>query len=269
MTTSKSMQATEHKPVIVVKLGGSMTDQLTDEFYQSFRSVLAHYHCIIVHGGGPAINRMLEQLKIEGEFYNGLRKTTAPTMAVVEMVLGGQVSAQITGSLAAQGISAIGVKGSEADLLTCSFVDEKNLGYVGEVEAVEPGVLNHILEGGYLPVVAPFGKTSDGVTVNVNADMAAGAIARAVGAKKLLYVTDVPGILINGSLLDATTPEEIESMIEDGSIYGGMIPKVKSAVEALSDDLEEVLIVSGETALMEHGTIKGTSISEKRKEKVK
>ncbi|WP_244151657.1 acetylglutamate kinase [Halobacillus dabanensis] len=265
---SKSMPATEHKPTIVVKLGGSMLDQLTDSFYASFKELQEHYHCIIVHGGGPAITRLLDKLKIEGEFYNGLRRTTEQTLEVVEMVLGGTVSSQITGALTKQGIPAIGVKGSEASLLQATYMDRENLDFVGKVERVDPTILQQLLAYGYVPVVAPFGKTADQQTVNINGDVAAGAIAQAVGAEKLLFVTDVPGILVEDHVLGHTTPDDIGVMIEEGTIYGGMIPKVQSAVDALSDHLQEVLIVSGERPLIEGSTLTGTSIKAKRKEKV-
>ncbi|WP_281658850.1 acetylglutamate kinase [Halobacillus sp. Cin3] len=268
MTTSKSTPATEHKPTIVIKLGGSMLDKLTDDFYDSFQELLTHYRCIIVHGGGPAIRRLLDRLQIKGEFIEGLRKTTADTMEAVEMALGGTVSSQITGRLSGRGVKALGVKGSEAELLTADFVDEAQLGFVGKVKEVDPSVLDHLLEGGYVPVVAPFGKTTDGRTVNINADTAAAAVARAVQAEKLLFVTDVPGILVDGKLVEGTTPEEINQYIQEGIIYGGMIPKVQSAVEALSDRLQEVWIVSGGDRLVQGSQLKGTSIRSGRKETV-
>ncbi len=262
------MPATGHKPTIVIKLGGSMIDQLTDSFYASFQNILHHYNCIIVHGGGPAITNLLSRLNIEGEFHEGLRKTTPETLEVVEMILGGKVGAQITSELTKQGIDAISLKGSEASLLMCTYMDKENLGLVGKVDKVTPDILLHSLRSGYVPVVAPFGKTGDLQTVNINADVAASAIAKAVGAEKLLYVTDVPGILVNDEMVSMITPEEIDVMIDAGTIYGGMIPKVRSAMETLSDHLEEVWIVSGEQALMEGDKIKGTSIRAKRKERV-
>ncbi|WP_406945121.1 acetylglutamate kinase [Halobacillus sp. SY10] len=268
MTTSKSMQVTEPKPLIVIKLGGSMLDQLTEDFYNSFLDLQEHYQVIIVHGGGPAITRLLDQLNIEGEFYDGLRKTTPETLEVVEMVLGGSVNGRITGHLMKKGVNAVGVKGSEASLLQADYLDKENLGLVGKVKEVNPTILKNLLAESFLPVVAPFGKTEDHQTVNINADVAAGAIATAVGAEKLLYVTDVPGILVEDEILDCTTPEEIDGMIEQKVIYGGMIPKVRSATEALSDHLQEVRIVSGEQALMEGDSLNGTSIRAKRKEMV-
>ncbi|WLR48733.1 acetylglutamate kinase [Halobacillus litoralis] len=268
MTMSKSMQATEHKPAVVIKLGGSMLDQLTDDFYNSFKDLQKHYHCIIVHGGGPAITKLLDQLNIEGEFFDGLRKTTPETLEVVEMVLGGSVNSKITGHLMKKGMKAVGVKGSETSLLQADYLDKENLGLVGKIRDVNPMFLKKLLDEGYLPVVAPFGRTDDHQTVNINADVAAGAIATAVSAEKLLYVTDVPGILVDDEILASTTPEEIDGMIDQGIIYGGMIPKVHSATEALSDHLEEVRIVSGEKALMEGDLLNGTSIRTKRKEMV-
>ncbi|CDQ18637.1 acetylglutamate kinase [Halobacillus karajensis] len=268
MITSKSTQATEPKPILVVKLGGSMLDQLTEAFYESFIELQKQYYCIIVHGGGPAITKLLNKLNIEGEFHNGLRKTNLETMEVVEMVLGGSVSSQITGNLTKQGIKAVGVKGSEASLLQADYLDKENLGFVGKVLEVDATVLHQLLDQGYFPVVAPVGKTLDHETVNINADVAAGAIARSVGAEKLLFVTDVPGILFDNEVMEETTPAEIEQLIEKGTIYGGMIPKVHSAITALSDHLQEVRIVSGEQPLMEDGSLSGTSIRGKRKEKV-
>ncbi len=246
-----------------------MLDQLTTSFYASFQDILKHYRCIVVHGGGPSITDLLGRLNIEGEFHEGLRKTTRETLEVVEMVLGGKVSGQITGELAKHGVKAVGVKGSETTLLRATYMNREKLDYVGKVDYVNADLLEHLLEGDYVPVVSPFGKTDDHQTVNINADVAAAAIAKAVQAEKLLFVTDVPGILVDDQVIQDTTPEEISSLIDGGIIYGGMIPKVQSAVDALSDHMQEVLIVSGEDALVEEDKIKGTSIRAKRKEKIK
>jgi acetylglutamate kinase len=270
MTMSKSTQATapDQKPIIVVKMGGSIIDQLTQEFYDSFSELLDHYHCIIVHGGGPAITSLLSRLEIEGEFHNGLRKTDEKTLEVVEMTLGGKVNAQITTALLKQGIKALGIKGSDASLITAVYEDQENLGFVGKVENVDAGILYQCLNADYLPVVAPLGKTKEGQTVNINADTTAGAIAQAVKAEKLLFVTDVPGILRDEKVIEQSTPQEIQSLIDHGWIYGGMIPKVQSAIEALSDQLQEVMIVSGKQAIIQGNHMKGTKIRSKRKEGV-
>ncbi|UOR10973.1 acetylglutamate kinase [Halobacillus amylolyticus] len=268
MIMSKSTLATERnqKPVVVVKLGGSMLDRLSKDFYQSFMELRKHYHCVIVHGGGPAITSMLDRLKIESEFHEGSRKSTKEILEVVEMTMGGKVNAQITSKLGRQSIRAIGIKGSDASLLTARLIDQEKWGYVGEVEQVETDLLLRLLEADYLPVLAPLGKTQDGQTVNINADLAAAAVAKAMNAEKLLFVTDVLGIMRQGAVMEETTPEEITSLIENGWIYGGMIPKVQSAVDALSDQLEEVMIVSGEQPLIQKNQMVGTKIRSKRKE---
>ncbi|UOQ45143.1 acetylglutamate kinase [Halobacillus salinarum] len=267
---SKSTLAIAHnyKPVIVVKLGGSMISQLTEQFYASLKKLTDVYECIIVHGGGPAITSMLERLNIQGEFHEGLRKTTPETLEVVEMTMGGKVNAHVTSKLAEQGVRAVGLKGSDANLITASLIDSETLGLVGKVDEVETTFLTNCLRGGYMPVIAPLGKMLDGRTVNINADIAASAIAKAMNAEKLLIVTDVPGIMHNGEVIEETTPDEISALISTGGIYGGMIPKVQSAVEALSERLAEVMIVSGKQAVIENGVMTGTKICAKRKEGV-
>ncbi|WP_173918367.1 acetylglutamate kinase [Halobacillus sp. Marseille-Q1614] len=266
MTTSKSMQATGHKPVIVVKIGGSMIDQLTDHFYKSLAALTDRYHCVVVHGGGPAITALLKNLQIEGEFYNGLRKTTPETLEVVKMTLGGKVSAQVTSALCKHGVAALGLKGSDGGLLKAGLVDEEKLGLVGDIEQVNTSLIHQLLNSGYLPVIAPLAVTVDGETVNVNADNAAAAVADALQAEKLMFVTDVPGILNGEHIIERITPPEIHSLMESGVIYGGMIPKVNSAIEALSAKLKEVLVVSGEQSLLQDGVIKGTTIYHELKE---
>ncbi|MCA0985276.1 acetylglutamate kinase [Halobacillus yeomjeoni] len=270
MITSKSTQATEHKtkPVVVVKLGGSMISRLSEKFYESFSELMLHYHVIIVHGGGPAITRMMDKLGVSGEFHQGLRKTNEETLEIVEMALCGKVNGEITSRLAAEKINALGMKGSDASILTARFIDQENLGFVGEVEEVNADILYRLLQAGYLPVLAPLGKTITGQTVNINADLSAAAVAKAVNAEKLIYVTDVPGILRGEEVIERITPEEINTSIDEGWIYGGMIPKVQSAMEALSDQLKEVMIVSGEHALISNQIMNGTTIQHKSKEGV-
>ncbi|MCP3030953.1 acetylglutamate kinase [Halobacillus sp. A1] len=270
MTMSKSMQAIERKqkPVLVIKLGGSMINHLSESFYKSFCELKKRYQCVVVHGGGPAITALLEDLNIKGEFFEGLRKTTAETLEVVTMTLGGTVSAQVTSAFTKQGVPCVGLKGSDGGLLQARLIDEEKLGFVGEIEGVNGGLIQQILEKDYIPVIAPLATTADGQMVNVNADVAAAAVANALNAEKLLFVTDVPGIMNEGEIIERTTPEEIESMITAGVIYGGMIPKVKSAVNALSEHLHEVLVVSGEQSLVQGDVIKGTTIHQTVKEGV-
>ncbi|MCP3027345.1 acetylglutamate kinase [Halobacillus sp. A5] len=270
MTMSKSMQATEHnhKPVLVIKLGGSMIDHISESFYKSFCELTKRYQCVVVHGGGPAITSLLEDLNIKGEFFEGLRKTTAETLEVVTMTLGGTVSAQVTSAFTKQGVPCVGLKGSDGGLLKARLINEEKLGLVGDIEEVNVTLIQEILKQNYIPVIAPLATTSDDQMVNVNADIAAAAVANALKADKLLFVTDVPGILHEGEMITQITPEEIQQLITDGVIYGGMIPKVKSAVNALSVHLNEVLIVSGEQSLVQGDVIKGTTIYQEMKEGV-
>ncbi|GGF20168.1 acetylglutamate kinase [Halobacillus andaensis] len=270
MTMSKSMQATErnHKPVLVIKLGGSMIDKISESFYKSFCELTKHYQCVVVHGGGPAITSLLEDLNIKGEFFEGLRKTTAETLEVVTMTLGGTVSAQVTSAFTKQGVPCVGLKGSDGGLLKARFINKEKLGFVGDIEEVNVSLIQQIIQQNYIPVIAPLATTAEGQMVNVNADVAAAAVASALKAEKLLFVTDVPGILNQGEVIPQTTPEEIQQLIADDVIYGGMIPKVKSAVNALSEHLHEVLIVSGEQSLVQGNVIKGTTIYQDVKEGV-
>ncbi len=231
----------------------------TGEFFHSFKQLQEHYHCIVVHGGGPKISNLMEKLEIESVFHNGHRKTTAETLEIVEMVLGGHVNVQVTSNLMNHDISCLGIKGCDG-LLTAELIDEATLGFVGQVKQVEKELLIHCLKGGYVPVVAPLGRTETGMTVNINADLAAAAIAKDMQAEKLLYVTDVPGILHEEQLVETTTAEDVKAWISQGVIHGGMVPKVEAAVSSLSDHLKEVVIVSGEQPLLHSNKIKGTSI---------
>ncbi len=237
-----------------------MVDCLSEDFYKSLALLSEYYHCVVVHGGGPAITSLLQALKIEGEFYNGLRKTTPETLEVVKMTLGGTVSAQVTSALEKHSVSALGLKGCDGQLLQASFVDQEKLGLVGNIEQVNTALIHQLLVTGYLPVIAPLAVTENGQTVNVNADVAAAAVADALQAEKLLFVTDVPGILNGETMIERITPNEIHQLIDTEVIYGGMIPKVNSAIDALSEKLKEVLIVSGEQSLLKDGMIKGTTI---------
>jgi len=235
--------------IIVLKCGGSIIDTLSDCFFANVKNLQeSGLKPIIVHGGGPAIEEMLEDLQIKSEFIDGLRKTTKPVMDVVEMVLTGIVNNEITRKLNDHGIQSIGLNGSDAQLLKAKPKDFNKLGYVGEVTDVNVEFLYHLLETGVVPVITPVAIGEDGQCYNINADTAAGAVASAVVAKQLIFVTDVPGILQDNELLDYVTENEINEMIEDGTIYGGMIPKVEAALNSLGKDLPEAMIIDGNQA---------------------
>ncbi|MEG9297485.1 acetylglutamate kinase [Mangrovibacillus sp. Mu-81] len=262
MTMSKSMQATE-RDMLVLKLGGSILYNLSPSFFESLIEMKNEYNVVIVHGGGPEITGMLKKLSIETTFLNGQRKTTEAVLEVAEMILKGKVNSYITNQLNHHGISAVGLCGYDAGLLKAVLIDEESLGLVGEIDEVKNDILTDMISAGHLPVIAPLALTKEGTKVNVNADLAAASIAKALGAGKLLYVTDVPGILHEEELLEETTTKEIDQLIESGVIHGGMIPKVQSAVSVLSPGMKEVMIVGGQQAIFQSGTILGTKITGK------
>lgn len=223
--------------------------QLPDRFFTNISALQKNgYQPIIVHGGGPAIQEMLNRLQIKSEFVDGLRKTSKQAMDVVEMVLTGKINNDIANRVNRTGLQAIGICGTDANLLTAKPKDFERYGYVGEVTNVNVTFLKKIINSGVVPVIAPVAISEDGERYNINADTAAGAVAKAMQAEQLIFVTDVPGIMNNDRLLKCVTDEEIEQMITEGTIHGGMIPKVKAAVQCLSEDLQEVLIVDGQQA---------------------
>ncbi len=250
---------------IVLKCGGSSIDELSDEFFENIKTLKSSgLKPVIVHGGGPAIKQMLEKLKIESEFVDGLRKTTEQMMDVVEMVLTGHVNPSLTRRVNESGIKSVGVSG----VLQAMPIDAKRYGFVGEVVHVDTEYINQLLELDIVPIISPIAVGEDQKRYNVNADTAAGAVASALNAKQLIFVTDVPGILKENKLLESVTIGEINEMMEDGTIYGGMIPKVKAAMKGLSV-VKEVMIVNGkESALKNSTTLSGTTIKVNRSEKV-
>lgn len=248
--------------IVVLKCGGSSIDDLSNAFFHNLKSLIsAGVKPVIVHGGGPAIQRLLDQLKIKSEFVDGLRKTTAEMMDVVEMVLVGNVNPAFTRRVNEMGISAVGLSGSDMDLLKAKPIDFDRYGYVGEVTKVNTDYIHQLLDAGVVPVISPIAIGEDNKRYNINADTAAGAVASALNAKQLIFVTDVPGILKDDQLLQSVTTEEIEQLIADGTIYGGMIPKVKAAVSGLMGNVKEVMIVDGKKSeLIDKTTFAGTTI---------
>ncbi|HLO02064.1 MAG TPA: acetylglutamate kinase [Symbiobacteriaceae bacterium] len=231
----------------VMKCGGSTLAALPDRFYEGLKRLQAvGAQPVIVHGGGPAINETLAKLGIESRFVNGLRVTTEPVLDVVEMVLAGQINKAIVQRLQAVGAQAMGISGTDGGLLTAKPVaNSDEIGFVGQVTAVKTAMIDEVCRMGYIPVIAPLGIDASGQRYNINADTAAGAVTAALGAERLVMVTDVPGILRDGKLLPLVTVAEVEAMIASGEIYGGMIPKVKAALDCLAGGVDEVVIVGG------------------------
>lgn len=206
---------------------------------------------VVVHGGGPQINEMLTRLNIESKFSNGLRVTDAATMQVVRMVLNGEVNPQIVSAINVHGNVAVGLSGEDGRLLQVRPRDAE-LGFVGDIERVRPQVIESLLDDGMVPVISTVGVDTNGQPYNINADTAAGAIAEALAAEKIIYLTDIAGLRrdINdaGSLIQRTTVNELQTLIEDGTIAGGMIPKVESCMQAVRGGVKSAHILDGRIA---------------------
>ncbi|HVR66183.1 MAG TPA: acetylglutamate kinase [Verrucomicrobiae bacterium] len=239
----------------VIKYGGhAMVDKELAEVFARDIVLLKQVgiNPIVVHGGGPQINDMLKRLDIKSEFVDGLRVTDAAAMQVVEMVLAGSINKNIVGAIQAAGGAAVGLSGRDGGLLLAKKQlmqkDGKSidLGFVGDPETVNPQVLKTAAAGGLIPVIAPVGYGEDGQTYNINADTAAGAIAAAVGASRLLLLTDVAGVLDkNSKLIENLTVAETRALMSDGTISGGMIPKLETCIEAVEHGVDAAVILDG------------------------
>lgn len=245
--------------VLVIKCGGSIIDELDDSFFESIRDLQNNqFKILFVHGGGPDINAMLKQNDIESVFENGLRKTTDEVLEVVELMLAGKSNRRLVHKLQQNKINAIGLNGSDGKLLTGEFVNELVLGSVGEVVQVNTELLLQFLEADICPVLTPMAMSTCGRKLNVNADMAAGAVAEALHADMCLFVTDVSGVMKDNKLLAELTAEDTQALIKEGSIYGGMIPKVTTALSVLNTGSNEVMIVSGKECFFQDHHFIGT-----------
>ena len=215
-------------------------------------------HPVVVHGGGPQIGRMLERLAVRSEFVDGLRVTDAATVEVVEMVLSGTINKQIVGAINAAGGTAIGLSGKDGNLIKASKLrrtrrDEDSnieksldLGFVGEPRQVNPEILTSLEQAGMIPVIAPIGIGADGETYNINADTVAGAVAAAIGATRLVLLTDVAGVMDKkGKLIPELSAGQVRGLMEDGTISGGMIPKLETCVAAVQKGVEAAVILDG------------------------
>ncbi|PKP63794.1 MAG: acetylglutamate kinase [Alphaproteobacteria bacterium HGW-Alphaproteobacteria-8] len=247
--------------VVVIKFGGhAMGD---DAAMASFaRDVVlmkqCNVHPVVVHGGGPQIAAMLKRVGVESSFVDGLRVTDQATVEIVEMVLSGAINKRIVSAINAQGGRAVGLSGKDANLMICEKVTRTkrdpdsniesvlDLGFVGEPREVNPAILETILRSEFIPVVAPVGAGRNGETFNVNADTAAGAVAGAIKAARLLLLTDVEGVKDrDGDVITDLSPEQCASLMQDGVIAGGMIPKVRTALDALAQGVGAAVIMDG------------------------
>jgi len=244
---------------LVIKYGGNaMTDErLKDSFARDVVLLkLVGMNPVVVHGGGPQIERLLERIGKKGEFIQGMRVTDAETMDVVEMVLGGQVNKEIVNLINRHGGKAVGLTGKDAG----GFIRARrmrlrqrddgealiDIGQVGEVSQIDPSIIQFLDRGDFIPVIAPIGVDEEGQTYNINADLVAGKLAEVLRAEKLILMTNTPGVLDkNGNLLTGLTPSRIDELVADGTLSGGMLPKIASALEAARNGVRSVHIIDG------------------------
>jgi len=233
----------------VVKYGGAAMEEesLKKEFAKDM--VLLKYvgiNPVVVHGGGPKINKLLTELKIPSNFVDGLRVTDEKTLEIAEMVLSGSVNKEIVKNINDMGGKAIGLSGKDGRLLLAKKVKGKDIGLVGEIVGVDVSIIKDITRHGYIPVIAPIADGIDGKSYNINADTAAGSIAKALSAEKLILLTDVRGVLDKEeNLISSLKKSEIETLIKNKTVSGGMIPKVGCCVDAIEGGVEETHIIDG------------------------
>ena len=245
----------------VIKYGGHAMGE--DDLARAFASDVVlikqvGINPVVVHGGGPQIGKMLERLKIQSSFIDGLRVTDRETVDVVEMVLSGSINKQIVTMINEVGGNAVGLSGKDGGLIraeklrrtkrvTDSNIEKiLDLGFVGEPTRVNPHVLETFEESDIIPVIAPIGVGAKGETYNINADTAAGAIAAAAGATRLLMLTDVPGVMDkSGNVIKELSADEVRRLIANGTIHGGMIPKVETCLQAVENDVDAAVIIDG------------------------
>ncbi len=261
---------------IVVKYGGhAMVDQQLKKDFARIITLLKFIglNPVVVHGGGPQINLVLDQMGISSKFVRGMRLTDEPTMDVVEMVLGGKVNKAIVAQINQEGGRAVGLSGKDGELIQArkltimrqveadkppEIIDP---GLVGEVTSINPEIINTLTDKGFIPIIAPVGAGDSGETYNINADLVAAKIAMAISAVRLVFLTDVDGVLDQtNKLISSIAASDVDTMIKDGIITGGMIPKIEYAMEGLKSGIEKVHIINGtrqHSLLLELFTDKG------------
>ncbi|MBP6563774.1 MAG: acetylglutamate kinase [Neisseriaceae bacterium] len=241
---------------IVVKYGGNamIDDVLKQNFAKDIVLLkLVGMNPIVVHGGGPQINQVLAQVGKEGVFVQGMRVTDKETMDLVEMVLGGGVNKEIVSMINQFGGKAVGVTGKDGHFIRAKKLamhdehgNDIDIGQVGEIESIDTSLLDALTGQGFIPVVAPIGVGAQGEAFNINADLVAGELAKTLAAEKLILMTNTPGVLNKeGRLLPRLNAESIAELIADGTLYGGMLPKIQAALEAAQDKVQAVHIIDG------------------------
>src|SRR5690606_26664382 len=261
---------------IVVKYGGNamIDEELKNSFARDIVLMkLVGMHPIVVHGGGPQIGELLKKLDIQSSFVDGMRVTDSATMDVVEMVLGGLVNKQIVSLLSRNGGKAIGITGKDGDFIRAKkmTISRKtpemeapeiiDIGHVGEVESINPAIIDMMKQSDFIPVIAPIGFDANGQSYNINADIVAGKVASLVGAEKLILLTNISGVQNKaGEVVTGLTTAQVNEMIADGTIYGGMLPKIHCALDAVNSGVNSAQIIDGRiphAVLLEVFTDKG------------
>ena len=250
-----------HCKTMVIKYGGNamVDDKLKRGFARDIVLMkLVGMNPVVVHGGGPQIGNMLKQVGKETQFIEGMRVTDSETMDVVEMVLGGLVNKEIVNLINQHGGHAVGLTGKDGDLIHARKLTfqrhnpEMNapeivdIGHVGEVASIDPSIINMLVQGDFIPVIAPIGVGKDGQSYNINADLVAGKLAMTLQAEKLILLTNTPGVLdADGNLLTGLKASRVEELIADGTIHGGMLPKIKCALDAVQSGVTTAQIIDG------------------------
>ena len=247
-----------HGKTIVVKFGGNaMVDEKLKQCFA--RDVvllkLVGMNVVVVHGGGPQIENLLSRVGKKGEFIQGMRVTDAETMEIVEMVLGGQVNKDVVNLINQAGGKAVGLTGKDSGMVRAkklllhnrdNYEDLIDIGMVGDITAIDPSLISHLQAGAFIPVIAPIGVGENGETYNINADVVAGKIAEVLKAEKLALLTNTPGVLDkDGKVVTDVTPAQIDAMVADGTLFGGMLPKIHSALDAARNGVKSVHILDG------------------------
>jgi len=250
-----------NRKTVVIKYGGNA--MVDDKLKQSFAQDIVllkqvGINPVVVHGGGPQIGQLLERLGKETRFVEGMRVTDSETMDVVQMVLGGLVNKEIVNLINQHGGIAVGLTGKDGGLIrarplkitrkTPDIQEPEiiDLGHVGEVASIDPALVSMLDSGNFIPVIAPIGVGEDGASYNINADLVAGKLATCLGAEKLLLLTNTPGVLNDdGKLLTGLSRQQVEGLIDDGTIYGGMLPKIQCALDAVNSGVKTAQIIDG------------------------
>jgi acetylglutamate kinase len=255
--------------IVCIKVGGSTLDakDFFNEFGASIMAISKALFPLIIHGGGKDIARQLDLQKKEYQFVEGMRVTDADTVGIVQMVLSGDVNKRIVNALLCAGVRAIGISGVDCGFLTASrlSVGGRDIGFVGKIDRIDRRIIDICISNGIVPVVSPISRDAAGNIYNVNADLAAGEIAKMLGAAHLVFVSDVPGVIVEGSVRHQISTSDIEGLIASGQIKGGMIPKVRGAKESVENGVSQVHICGwkGKSTLTNElitGTASGTII---------